>query len=99
VPSVQDIQDETLALFGKQPCLWQAKAAQAFLQGNDIICIAGTSMGKRLTFWMPLLFCLKAIQIIITPLNQLGKQQVEGLESMGLQAITINTDTAKEKIY
>ncbi|KIO02948.1 hypothetical protein M404DRAFT_146643, partial [Pisolithus tinctorius Marx 270] len=82
------------------PCLWQAKAAQAFLQGNkDIVCIAGTSMGKTLTFWMPLLFDLKAIQIIVTPLNQLGKQQVENLESMGLWAIAINADTANEKIY
>ncbi|KIO07256.1 hypothetical protein M404DRAFT_136227, partial [Pisolithus tinctorius Marx 270] len=56
-------------------CLWQAKAAQAFLQGDkDTVCIAGTSMGKTLTFWTPLLFHLEAIQIIITPLNQLGKQ-------------------------
>ncbi|KAF8837391.1 hypothetical protein BDN67DRAFT_873341, partial [Paxillus ammoniavirescens] len=40
----------------------------------DIVCIAGTGMGKTLTFWLPLLFCLEGIQIVVTPLNQLGQQ-------------------------
>ncbi|KAF8833024.1 hypothetical protein BDN67DRAFT_917748, partial [Paxillus ammoniavirescens] len=30
---------------------------EAFLEGDcDIVCIAGTSMGKTLSFWLPLLF-------------------------------------------
>ncbi|KAI5993424.1 P-loop containing nucleoside triphosphate hydrolase protein [Pisolithus albus] len=99
-PSVEDIRNRTLALFGKRPCLWQVRVAQAFLQGDkDIVCIAGTSMGKTLTFWMPLLFHPKAIQIIVTPLNQLGKQQVENLESIGLRAIAINADTTNDKNF
>ncbi|KAI5996708.1 P-loop containing nucleoside triphosphate hydrolase protein [Pisolithus albus] len=81
IPSVEDIRNKTIASFGKRPCLWQVRVAQAFLKGNqDIVCIAGTSMGKTLTFWMPLLFRPKALQIIVTPLNQLGKQQVDCLE-------------------
>ena len=56
-------------------------------------------MGKTLTFWIPLLFCPNGIQIIVTPLNQLGKQQVEDLESMGMQAIAINADTANKNNY
>ncbi|KAG2339201.1 hypothetical protein BDR05DRAFT_834674, partial [Suillus weaverae] len=51
------------------PCLWQIKITQAFIKTNhDIACIAGTSMGKTMTFWMPLLF-KPGLQIIVTPLN------------------------------
>ncbi|KAG2737157.1 hypothetical protein P692DRAFT_201661547, partial [Suillus brevipes Sb2] len=56
------------------PCLWQLKVAKAFLQkDHDIVCIAGTSLGKTMSFWLPLLW-KKGLQIIVTPLNQLGKQ-------------------------
>ncbi|KAI6006039.1 P-loop containing nucleoside triphosphate hydrolase protein [Pisolithus albus] len=100
IPSVEDIRNKTIASFGKRPCLWQVRVTQAFLKGSqDIVCIAGTSMGKTLTFWMPLLFRPKALQIIVTPLNQLGKQQVNCLEGVGLRAIAINADTASEENY
>ncbi|KIK18439.1 hypothetical protein PISMIDRAFT_78381, partial [Pisolithus microcarpus 441] len=79
-PSVKDIQNKMITDFGKWPCLWQIRVAQAFLKGGqDIVCITGTSMGKTLMFWMPLLFCPRALQIIMTLLNQLGKQQVDCL--------------------
>jgi superfamily II DNA helicase RecQ len=56
-------------------------------------------MGKTLTFWIPLLFCPNGIQIIVTPLNQLGKQQIEDLKSMGMPAIAINAETANKENY
>ncbi|KAF8553794.1 hypothetical protein OG21DRAFT_1383687, partial [Imleria badia] len=47
----------TYQVFGIRPCLWQVKVAAAILRGKkDVICTAGTGMGKTLTFWMPLLF-------------------------------------------
>ena len=99
-PSVEDIRKQTLATFNKRPCLWQAEVAKALLQGNrDVVCTAGTSMGKTLTFWIPLLFRPDGIQIIITPLNQLGKQQVEDLERIGMRAIAISADTANNDNY
>ncbi|KIK72854.1 hypothetical protein PAXRUDRAFT_179790, partial [Paxillus rubicundulus Ve08.2h10] len=53
--------------------LWQLKIAEAFLKGDhDIVCIAGMSMGKTLSFWLPLLFWPLGIQIVVTTLNQLG---------------------------
>ena len=99
-PSVEEIQEQTLTTFNKQPCLWQVQVAKALLQGSrDVVCTAGTSMGKTLTFWIPLLFHPNGIQIIVTPLNQLGQQQVEDLKSMGMQAIAINADTANADNY
>ncbi|KAI6113969.1 hypothetical protein EV401DRAFT_2074183 [Pisolithus croceorrhizus] len=40
-----------------------------------------------------------ALQIIVTLLNQLGKQQVDCLEGVGLHAIAINADTASKQNY
>ncbi|KAF9222188.1 hypothetical protein BS17DRAFT_636574, partial [Gyrodon lividus] len=62
------------------PCLWQLKVAEALLKGDqDVLCVAGTRMGKTLTFWMPLLFRVDGIQVIVTPLNMLGKQNAASL--------------------
>jgi len=93
-PSLGIIQDIAQQRFGKWPCLWQIKITQAFIEANhDIVCIAGTSMGKTMTFWMPLLF-KPGIQIIVTPLNQLGRQNISSLAKAGLLSISISSDTA-----
>ncbi|KAG1766132.1 hypothetical protein EV702DRAFT_1272018, partial [Suillus placidus] len=93
-PSLGIIRDITQQHFGKRPCLWQIKITQAFIETNrDIVCIAGTSMGKTMTFWMPLLF-KPGLQIIVTPLNQLGRQNVSALAKAGLLSISISSETA-----
>ncbi|KAG2079381.1 P-loop containing nucleoside triphosphate hydrolase protein [Suillus cothurnatus] len=46
-----------------------------------------------MSFWMPLLF-KPGIQIIVTPLNQLGKQNVDSLAKAGMQSIAISAETA-----
>ncbi|KIJ12990.1 hypothetical protein PAXINDRAFT_14203 [Paxillus involutus ATCC 200175] len=94
-PSLAAIRDKAHQVFSKRPCLWQLKIAEAFLKGDqDIVCIAGTEMGKTLTFWLPLLFCLEGIQIVVTPLNQLGQQNVDSLRKAGIRSIAINAETA-----
>ncbi|KAG1839906.1 hypothetical protein DFJ58DRAFT_667464 [Suillus subalutaceus] len=51
IPSLADIRSHALAKFGVKPCLWQLKVAQALLKGDqDVICTAGTGMGKMLRF-------------------------------------------------
>jgi len=58
---------------------------QALLKNdNDVVSILATGTGKSLTFWMPLLFILEAVQIVITPLNILGRQNVETLGKVGM---------------
>ncbi|KAG6875408.1 hypothetical protein C0992_003988 [Termitomyces sp. T32_za158] len=96
LPSLSQIRDQTLKALGCQPCLWQMKVVQAILQRDrDVISIAGTGMGKTMTFWMPLLFRPKgSIQIIVTPLNMLGKQNVASLAKVNLKSIFIGADTA-----
>jgi len=51
-------------------------------------------MGKTLTFWMPLLFRPEGIQIVVTPLNLLGKQNATSLAKAGIGAIAISSETA-----
>ena len=100
VPSIDEIHSRMLETFRKRPCLWQAHVCEAILNGDwDIISIAGTGMGKTLTFWMPLLFRPLGILLVITPLNILGKQNVETLEKAGIEGIFISARTAMEENF
>ena len=57
-------------------------------------------MGKTLTFWMPLLFFPAGhIQVVVTPLNLLGRQNVELLEKAGMKAVFIGADTATSENF
>ena len=94
LPSLSEIRELTQQRFGVWPCLWQLKVAHALLRGRDVVCTAGTGMGKTLTFWIPLLFSTGGIQIVITPLNLLGKQNTQALTKAGIRAIVINSETA-----
>lgn len=95
IPTSLEIQQCTQEKFGVRSCLWQLKVAKAFLKGDkDIVCIAGTSMGKTLGFWLPLLFHLNGIQIVVTLLNLLGKQNPASLARASIWAISISSETA-----
>ena len=93
---LSQIRAKTEAALGLHPCLWQLKVVEAILKcDQDVICIVGTGMGKTLTSWMPLLFQPQdSLQIIITPLNILGKQNVTSLIKASWRAIFIRADTA-----
>ena len=49
-------------------------------------------MGKTLCFWLPLLFRPNGIQIVVTPLNLLGKQNAASLTKAGISAIVSRID-------
>ncbi|KAI6097399.1 P-loop containing nucleoside triphosphate hydrolase protein, partial [Pisolithus croceorrhizus] len=94
LPLLSNFQTWTQQVFGIRPCLWQVRVAKEILRGEkDIICMAGMGMGKTLTFWMPLLFRPGGIQIVVTPLNLLGKQNVTSLVKAGIEAISISSET------
>ena len=94
--SLSDICSLTQSTFHHYPCLLQAKTVEAILKRDrDVVIqvIAGMGMGKTLTLWMPLFFFpVGYIQVVITLLNLLGKQNVELLEKAGLKAIFIGAD-------
>jgi hypothetical protein len=99
-PTLSTIREKLQQRFGKRACLWQLKVAHAFLESTgDIICIAGTGMGKTLAFWAPLAFTTTGIQIVVTPLNQLGRQSVDFLEKAGIQSISISADTVSSASF
>jgi DEAD/DEAH box helicase len=96
IPSFEQIQKRTNEVFGVRPCLWQSQIVQSILQRkNDVVSIAGTGMGKTLVFWIPILFRPPgSVQIIVTPLNLLGSQNVLSLERVGIKAVMISGDSA-----
>ncbi|KAJ6570683.1 P-loop containing nucleoside triphosphate hydrolase protein [Mycena sp. CBHHK59/15] len=97
---LSEIRDKVQAVFGYRPCLWQLKVVRAILKRDrDVASIAATGSGKTLTFWMPLLFIPDGIQIVVTPLNILGKQNVDSLAKVGISAITITAETASEENF
>ncbi|KAJ3519119.1 hypothetical protein NMY22_g13345 [Coprinellus aureogranulatus] len=98
IPSVDEIRKIAEEKWGIRPCLWQCEVVQAILRRDgDVISISGTGSGKTLTFWLPLLFRPDDwIQVIVTPLNLLGQQQVDNLVELGLKGIFICSETANE---
>jgi superfamily II DNA or RNA helicase len=92
---LSEIRDEVKRLFHHRPCLWQIRVVQAILKNDkDIASISATGSGKTLTFWMPLLFIPEGIQIVVTPLNILGKQNVDTLTKVGINAVSVTADSA-----
>ena len=95
IPSLREIREKVIQLLGYRPCLWQMRVVEALLRHDkDVVSIAATGSGKTLTFWMPLLFRPGGIQIIITPLNILGKQNVDTLATLGISGIALSAENA-----
>ncbi|KAJ7078050.1 P-loop containing nucleoside triphosphate hydrolase protein [Mycena belliarum] len=94
-PTALEIRARAVQHLGYQPCLWQIRVVEAILKrDSDVVCIAATGSGKTLTFWLPLLFRPLGIQLVVSPLNILGEQNVKQLADMGLKGINITADTA-----
>jgi ATP-dependent helicase YprA (DUF1998 family) len=100
--SVNDVRQLVSRVFGKRPCWLQVQAALAVYGGNDVVVCAATGFGKTLTFWIPLLMALEEgrdkVSIVVTPLNLLGKQNVESLKNAGIRAVAVDGDTLNEDI-
>ena len=99
LPSHEEIRRKTLARFGFVPCLWQIKVVEAILKHDrDVVSIVATGSGKTLTFWMPLLFRDGGIQIVISPLNLLGEQNVVDLAAKTVPA-TVTVKNANKQTF
>ncbi|KAF8995086.1 hypothetical protein BDQ17DRAFT_1251068 [Cyathus striatus] len=97
------IQQLTETKFQKRVCWYQIKVALALYSGKDVVGCAPTGAGKTLSFWIPLLMALEEghnkMSIVVTPLNLLGKQNVEMLEKAGISAISITKKNANSSTF
>ena len=89
--SLLENREKTFKLFGHQPCLWQIQVVEAILCHDRNIVYRGW---KTLIFWMPLLFREDGIQIIMSPLNILRKQNVEDLAALEISRIALSAENA-----
>ncbi|EMD35389.1 hypothetical protein CERSUDRAFT_21069, partial [Gelatoporia subvermispora B] len=102
--SIQRIRSLVQQKFGQHPCLFQIKIAQSLYEKrNDVVAIAATGAGKTLSFWMPLLMALEDNQdkmiFVVTPLNILGKQNVELLNAAGIRGIAIDAKSVTDENF
>lgn len=94
-----DVQKQVEEAFGIRPCLWQIKVVRAIMEGDDVITIAPTGLGKSLTYWMPLLFIKHGITVLVTPLKLLGGQFVEMLQDNMISAVSITAANATNELF
>jgi ATP-dependent helicase YprA (DUF1998 family) len=101
--STQDVRDLVQNRFSKRPCYFQIKVAQALYAGKDVVACAPTGAGKTLTFWIPILMALEEgedkMSIVVTPLNLLGKQNKEALDTAGINGIAVSRRNATPQTF
>lgn len=72
----------------------QESAVKAAVEGKSLLAIFPTGGGKSITFQLPALLAgqaLHALTVVISPLQSLMKDQVDGLEKRGIAgAVTVN---------
>jgi superfamily II DNA or RNA helicase len=90
--TVKEIRDLVKAKLDKRPCWLQIKIMLALYAKKDVAGVAATGAGKTLS---SLLMVLEEGEdkmiFVVTPLNLLGKQNVEALDKAGLNAIAVSS--------
>ncbi|MGH7527165.1 MAG: RecQ family ATP-dependent DNA helicase, partial [Gemmatimonadales bacterium] len=71
----------------------QREAAQAVLEGRDLVAVMPTGAGKSLCFQLPALL-LQGTTIVVSPLIALMKDQVDGLRGRGMSAAALHSGLA-----
>lgn len=68
----------------------QNEVINALLAGNDCLCIMPTGGGKSLCYQLPAVM-RPGVVLVISPLIALMKDQVDGLQTLGLRATFVNS--------
>lgn len=89
--------------FNRRACWFQIKTALGIHAKKDVVGTAATGTGKTLSFWIPLCMALDEgldkLIIAVTPLNLLGKQNVEDLKAAELSAISVTAENNNEQTF
>ncbi|KAK7682120.1 hypothetical protein QCA50_014706 [Cerrena zonata] len=101
--SIEDIRDLVMKRFGKRACWFQIQIALALRKGKDVVGIAATGAGKTLSFWIALLMAIEegrdSMVVVVTPLNLLGKKNVEELSAVGISAVAVDSKSATPGVF
>ena len=76
-------------VFGVDPKPEQLQVIESIALKRDCVLIAGTGWGKTLVYFLPLVLWPNTVLLIITPLQSLGQEQQEKLESCNIPAINL----------
>jgi ATP-dependent DNA helicase RecQ len=74
----------------------QREIIEAILAGRDCIGVMPTGAGKSLTFQLPARM-LGGTTLVVSPLISLMKDQVDGLDELGLRATLLNSSVPAEE--
>ncbi len=73
----------------------QREAAEAIVEGRDVIAVMPTGAGKSLCYQLPAVL-LEGVTLVVSPLIALMKDQVDALTSAGITAAAIHSGQAVE---
>jgi len=76
----------------------QREAIRECLNGNDVMLIMPTGMGKSLCFQLPALL-LPHTTLVISPLIALMKDQVDALERRNIPATFLNSSLSQDEMF
>ncbi|RIK40275.1 MAG: DNA helicase RecQ, partial [Chloroflexi bacterium] len=75
----------------------QHEIVRALVDGEDVFVLMPTGGGKSLCFQLPALL-LGGLTVVVSPLIALMKDQVDGLEALGVPATFINSSLPPREI-
>ncbi|MGG5460392.1 DNA helicase RecQ [Clostridium sp. B9] len=67
------------------------------ISGNDVVAIMPTGGGKSICYQIPALI-LEGVTVVISPLISLMKDQVDAINSMGIESAYINSTLSNQEI-
>jgi ATP-dependent DNA helicase RecQ len=74
----------------------QREAAEAVIEGRDVVAVMPTGAGKSLCFQLPALL-LGGLTVVVSPLIALMKDQVDGLRARGIPAAALHSGLSPEE--